>query len=374
MKDIFILAGSEEQFELIFEAKRLCFTVHLFDADKECLGKNYADFFYHIDIADKEAILQKALEIKPVAVLTIATEIGNITSCYVSEKLNLPTNGYNVALNTTNKLKMKDIAKDNYIKTAPYKKVSLKEDLSWNFFPCIIKPADSSAGRGVSFINSSEDFEDAIKLAVPYSRTKTVLVEEYIKGVQFSIETISVDKKHHILAITEEYISKPPRVIETQQLLPARIDKELEKKIEEFALNVLKAFNISFGACHIEIKIDDKGEIYLIEIASRVGGWRSELINLAFGISYCQLLIFSALNKKIEFEKSRKDFAIVKLILSQKDFEEYEYYLDNFPSNVFSRVKIDKIKESKHLSDLNGFYFLHIQDKNQLGNFIKEHK
>jgi biotin carboxylase len=375
VNNIIILGGSKLQLDLIFEAKKLYFKIHLFDGNPNCIGKQYVDYFYHIDIKDKATILEKAKELDPVAILTIATEVGNTTSCYVSEQLGLNSNSYQVSLNTTNKKSMKQICTKNDIQTAPYQILSNNCELQdWKKFPAIIKPLDSSAGRGVSFIEKVEDVQEAIRTAFRFSNTNEVIIEQYIKGKQYSIETMSANKIHKIVTITEEYITPLPNIIETQQLIPARVDEKQQEKIEIFALKILKSFEITYGASHIEIREDKDGQLYFIEIASRMGGWRSELISLALGINYCQLLLFSVLGKKIDFQPSRADTAIVKMILSQDNFQEYQNYQKKYPSNLISDLELKDIKISQHLADSNGFYYIHIQDKNQLSHFIGEHK
>ena len=358
MKKVFILGGSKLQFDLIFEAKKLYFEVHLFDGNNNCEGKKYADYFYHIDLKDKEQILEKAQELSPLIITTIASELGNVTACYVSEKMGIKSNTYQVTLNTTNKKEMKNISIKNNINIAKYKTIKTPEDLKqWDSFPAIIKPIDSSAGRGVSFITKKEQIDSAIEKAFRFTSEKEVLIEEYIKGKQFSIETISSEGNHSIVSITEEYLTPLPNIIETQQLIPARVEKEEETKLKEFAFDVLNSFNIKFGACHIEVRVDDDCELYLVEIASRMGGWRSELINLALGISYCQLLLFSLEGKKLQFQASREEFAIVKMILSMEDFEAYKLFCKNYNDFVISTLNIKDVKDSEHLADSNGFYF-----------------
>jgi len=374
MKHIFILGGSKLQLDLIYEAKKMYFIVHLFDANNECIGKKYVDYFYHIDIKDKESILQKAQESNPEAVLTIATEVGNVTACYVSEKLGLNSNSYQTSLNTSNKKLMKKLCVKNKIQTAGYKIVETYEELyDWNTFPSIVKPVDSSAGRGVSYVLTKKELETSISKALSFSYCEEVAIEEYIPGKQYSIETISSGGIHKIVAITEEYITEVPIIIETQQLIPARIDNEKKKKFETFAFEVLKAFDIQYGACHIEIREDNDGKLYIVEIASRMGGWRSELINFSLGISYCQILLFSVLDKSIDFKSSRDDTAIVKMILSKDDFDEYLYFLEQYKDNIISDLTLEKVYDSEHLADSNGYYFIHTQDKSLLEIFIGEH-
>lgn len=368
-----ILGGSKLQLDLIFEAKKMYFTVHLLDGNQNCLGKKYADEFYPIDFSNKDEVLKLALEIKPSAILTIATEAGNITSCYVSEKLGLNANSYETSILTTNKIKMKNHIKNKKELFCDYEIVDKLANSQWNEFPCIVKPIDSSAGRGVSFVSNNDELKNAIEIAKEFSSTNEVLIEKYIQGRQYSIESISSKNLHHVVSIVEEFITEPPIIIETQQLVPARISNEKEKRIEKFAIKVLDLFNIKYGASHIEIREDLEGKLYLIEIASRMGGWRSELIRLSSGINFCQLLINSVLDKDIAFIKSYDRIAIVKMILNKEHLKEYLYLKENYEKNIVSDLEISEISESKNLADSNGFYFVCVDKNDEIDNFIPEH-
>lgn len=376
MKPIFILGGSRLQLDLIYEARRLGFEIHLFDANDKCIAKNYVEHFYNIDIKDKEAILQLAIKIKPLIITTIASEIGNKTACFVGEKISANTNSYHVALNTTNKKLMKQILKSNNVKTADYKIITKLKDLNnWDKIPAIMKPTDSSAGRGVSWIGSNDDLINAYENAMEYSFNKELIIEEYIYGNQYSVETISTNGNHRIVAFTEEYITVLPKIIETGQMIPARLTNIQSKKIEKVVYNLLNAFDIKFGACHIELRENKLGEIFVVELASRMGGWRSELISLAYGISYCQLLLFSHMGKELDFRPSRDDFAIVQMILNEEDKIHYDNILRTYPNNVFCELaQINTLKQSKNLADSNGYYFLHSNDKNLISSFLQRNQ
>ena len=118
MRKIFILGGSDLQLDLILEAKKMFFYTIVLDMNAECIGAKWCDEFLHINIANKELVLKKAKEYKIDVILTSATELGNITACYVGEKLKLNTNSYQTALNTTDKTLMKKILLRQDIATA----------------------------------------------------------------------------------------------------------------------------------------------------------------------------------------------------------------------------------------------------------------
>lgn len=372
-KNILILGGSKLQLDLIFEAKKMYFKVYLLDGDEYCIGKKYADEFYNIDFSDKKKVLSFAKKIKPIAVLTIATEKGNITACFISEQLGLKSNTYETSLITTNKIKMKEYLKNNVNIFCRYKVIKNLETLSWDRFPCIVKPIDSSAGRGVSFVEGFDKIEEAVINARKYSSCKEVLIEEYIQGKQYSIETISSNSKHSIVTIVEEFITEPPIIIETQQLVPARINLKKQEKLEKFALRILELYNIKYGACHIEIRENENGKLYLIEIATRMGGWRSELIRFSLGINYCELLINSVLDREILFNKVYEKTSIVKMILNKNHLDEYVFYKENYNEYLISDLEVSEISDSKNLADSNGFYFITIDNKQMINKFVAKH-
>lgn len=359
MRKIFILGGSQLQMDLILEAKKMFFYTIVLDMDANCIASKWCDEFLCINISDKETVLEKAKEYQIDAILTSATEVGNITACYVGEKLGLNTNSYQTALNTTNKILMKKICQKYNINIAPFTILNRENIHSWNSFPAVVKPSNSSGGRGVSYCKDVTDLENAIKIAKKFSN-EDIIIEKYISGEQFSIETISTNGNHQIVSLTNEYIRSIPEIVETHQTIPALVNPEIEQKIEQFTLKILNVFKIKYGACHIEIRVNDRN-IYLVEIASRIGGWRSELINFTYGISYSQLLLFSTLNiyrkiiKRVPICKTT-----VKLVLSYDDYSEYFNYrfLNN---NIFYPMDIKDIENSffgNNICDAKGYYYI----------------
>lgn len=362
MRKIFILGGSHLQLDLILEAKKMFFYTIVLDMNENCVGFKWCDEFLHIDICDKESVLEKAIEYKIDVILTSATELGNITACYVGEKLGLNTNSYQCALTTTDKIKMKEIFIQSGIKTAYYQSFNKEDILSWDIFPCIVKPSDSSGGRGVFYCQNQNELANNHLKSRTYSSSKQIIVEEYIEGEQFSCETISVNGLHQLIAITKEYIRDIPNIVETHQEIPAEIDNKLQKDIENFVFKILDVFNIKFGAAHIEIRVDSNNDIYIVELASRVGGWRTEMLNLAYGISMSQLLLFSALGtyRQIGFIKPIYK-AMVKIILSYEDYIEYIELKNGFPNTIFEPVQINCVEKNylaHNLLESKGYYFI----------------
>src|SRR5262249_22488348 len=69
-------------------------------------------------------------------------------------------------------------------------------------YPCVLKPLDSSASRGVIRANDASAFRGASKrIAVMLEPGSDMLVEEYIPGREFALEGVVTAGKLHVLAI-----------------------------------------------------------------------------------------------------------------------------------------------------------------------------
>jgi biotin carboxylase len=193
-------------------------------------------------------------------------------------------------------------------------------------FPFIVKPSVSSASRGVSLVRTENEFYVAIESASKYVKEgEAILLEEYIRGEQFSIETISFNGKHIVLALVKEIISEAPFFMERIDIIDAGLNMGLKNQIVEFSSNLLSILNIQYGPCHIEVKIEGS-QIRLIEIASRSGLLRDRLINTALGMNYNKLIIDSYNGNDVAGIDNflPKTNALMGIILYPQDQEVFE--------------------------------------------------
>lgn len=124
-------------------------------------------------------------------------------------------------------------------------------------FPCVVKPAHEGSSLGVSVVNNKEELTEAIikaKTVTPGIKQK-VLIEEYIKGMEFSCIVITDYNTHTFVPLppTEIVLNPGTTYFDYEQKYmpgkaikhtPARCTKEQEKHIQETCLNVMNALNI----------------------------------------------------------------------------------------------------------------------------------
>lgn len=127
-KKIAIIGASELQNPLILKAKEMGFETHVFAWQDGSVGEKTADYFYPISIVEKDMILEKCREIKPEAVVSIASDLANITVNYLSHKLGLISNSEKSVLISTNKSEMRKALAAGGVYTPQFKKVGLDFD------------------------------------------------------------------------------------------------------------------------------------------------------------------------------------------------------------------------------------------------------
>ncbi|WP_240692735.1 ATP-grasp domain-containing protein [Campylobacter jejuni] len=376
-KHFFIIGGGDLQADLVLHAKK-DFITHVFDYNENCFCKDLADYFHPISIADKEKILELAIKFNIVGIATAATELGNLTVCYIGEKLNLGTNSYECAKNTTDKSLMKKVFERNNINHAKYFILKDEKDLEQIAnFPVVVKPSDRSAGRGVVKVFDKENLKKYFYKAKDFSYNKIVLAEEVLKGRQFSVEAISSHGKHQIIAITEEYLREGEFAndfLETQHLIPARITHHEKKIIQNEIIKVLNAFKINFGASHIEIKLHNN-IVKIIEIASRMGGWRDVLAYHSYGIDYLQLLIQSSLKQELKkINTKAENFCLVKMIFTKEDYLFYKKIKSLYPEFLIKEKihfnNIENFDYSSSLMDSKGYYYIKMKLNEDINVFL----
>ena len=138
-----------------------------------------------------------------------------------------------------------------------------------------------------------EELKSAIARATEQSFEKKAIIEEYIEGAEYSVETISYQGTHTLLAITKKYTTGNPHYIEVGHLEPAPLSPETEEKVKETVFAALSALGVENGAGHSELRIDRSGNVRIIEIGSRMGGdcIGSDLVPLSTGQDFVGMVI-----------------------------------------------------------------------------------
>ena len=365
MKEKLVIIGANDfQNQLILKAKSLGYETHVFAWQDGSIGEKTADYFYPISIVEKEQILEKCKEIKPVGVCSIASDLATITVNYVAENLGLACNPTSTTLQCTNKFEMRKKMKENGVKTPAFIKVS-NDSSTWNVenmkFPVIVKPTDRSGSRGITKVFNKNELEEAIKYATKDSFEKMAIVEEYIEGSEYSCECISYKGNHHFLAFTKKYTTGSPNFIETGHMEPSDIKLEYQDEIKNNIFKALTALGVQNGASHTEFKVNENGEFGIIEIGARMGGdcIGSDLVQISTGYDFVRMVIDVACGKEPDFTKVTKPAkAVIKFIFTQNDLNKMNEFSEKYPSQIYriSDMELENLGKTVDSSSRIGYY------------------
>ena len=360
MKKIVIIGANNFQMPIIIKAKELGYQTHVFAWAEGAVGADFADYFYPISIVEKDKILDKCKEIKPDAVISVASDLATLTVNYLADKLGLIGNSLECTKLSTNKYEMRNAFLTNGVSVPKFTKVAGtgKEEISKisNFsMPIIVKPTDRSGSRSINKIENWEEVEsgklkEAIENAIEVSFEKMAIIEEYIDGEEFSAESISYNGKHTLLAITRKRTTGAPHFIETGHIQPAGINNNMLEKVQKEVFAGLNSLQITNGASHAEFKITPDGKVKIIEIGARMGGdcIGSDLVKISTGYDFLKMVIDVALGKAPEFiQVSKPQNAEIRFIFTQNDIDELNKINEEHPEYLYYASPIDKINSHK---------------------------
>ncbi|MBC7523186.1 MAG: ATP-grasp domain-containing protein [Flavobacterium sp.] len=362
-KKIAILGASYLQLPLVLKAKENNLEVHCFAWDDEkAVCKKFADYFYDISVVETEKILEKSREIGINGIATIATDVCIPTMAKIAKNLNLNGNSTECANLTTNKGLMRSCFHENKIPSPKFKVINSDNEIEMDNlkFPVIVKPTDRSGSLGVTKIENPATLKNAIEASINFSLSKSCIVEEFITGAEVSVETISYKGQHKIITVTDKTITKEPYFVELAHHQPSQHTDSIIERIHEIAVQILNATKVENGASHIELKITNDGNIYAIEIGSRMGGdfIGSDLVELSTGFDYLQAVIDVALNRyKNDVQLKLNKFSGVYFL--SKNTEKLLPYFDDYKKFNFDIIKKEiqnkELIKVKSSNDRSGF-------------------
>jgi len=193
-------------------------------------------------------------------------------------------------------------------------------------WPCVLKPLNMSASRGVIRANNEDEFIAACERLRPILATTLgefeqshILVEEYIDGIEIAYEGFL----HDAVLQTITIFDKPDPLVgpyfeETIYVTPSRLNDELQVSIKDVIQNACTAYGLITGAIHAECRIDENNNIWILEIASRtIGGDCGRILdNEQIGIE--ELAISLAIGQPVEFNMAKQARGVMMIPVKEK--------------------------------------------------------
>jgi biotin carboxylase len=145
-------------------------------------------------------------------------------------------------------------------------------------YPLVLKPVDLASSAFVSLISNVHELHNAYKALESFplnfrhqERDCTYLLEEYMQGEEFSVESVSYQGETTILGITDKSLTGTPYFIENGHMFPAQLSEEMSDSVKAYVKQALQAAGYDHGIAHTEVKLTPDGP-RIVEINPRTAG------------------------------------------------------------------------------------------------------
>ncbi len=310
-KRLLVLAAGILQVPVIKKAKEMGIYVIAADGDPNAVGLKYADKVIVVNITSEGEVLKVAREEHIDGVIHPCSEVSMNVMGRLNDELGLSGINREQAIRATNKHLMREAFEKG---NAPSPKSFLTENVddAWMYLQNdfstdgILKPSRNSGSRGIAKVSrdmEKADFVKAYDIALNESRDKSVLIEQFIEGPEFSIEIIVWNGKVNVLTVTDKKTTGAPHFVELGHNQPSCFSATEVETLKAAAVAGVKALGVNNCTCHAEAKLME-GKAYLMEIGARLGGdfISTELTHLSTGID----MVAAAINVALGVEPDLK--------------------------------------------------------------------
>lgn len=395
-KKLMILGGHLYLLPVIEKAHELGIYVITVDYLPGNEAHKYSDEYHNVSVIDKEAVLQLAKKLKIDGITSFVNDAGVVTAAYVAEKMGLSFQcPYDSAVILQDKGKFRKFLEQNGFNVPKSKKyddieVALK-DMDRFSWPVIVKPTDSCGSRGVTKVDSGEDIESAIVLAIENSRSKSFIIEDYIsfKGYHSSADSFTINGQLVFNVYSDQLFENPiNRYAPSQIIWPTTMEKNHQDYLTKELQRLMNLLKMKHGIYNIETCVGSDNKPYIMEVSPRGGGLRiAEIQKMAYGVDlieneirqavdmpiipmhsrepegvWCELVLYSRKKTKITFaginiDKSIKNQYIKYIDLQKEIGDVIEPSFDNTFGNLFLNCE-DRETLDRLIDDFSDWFII----------------
>lgn len=302
MKKVALLAGSS------FSAAPIFFALKRRGLDVWVCGKvesdpchQYADRSFFVDYSVREELLA-LVQAEAVDYLVPSCNDYSYMSCaWVAEKCDFPGyDSYDTALVVHTKAAFRGATKELGLPVPEASRVRSLVDLADQKLklPLLVKPDDSFSGRGVTMIADLGDMQKALDDAVKYSRSGSVLVEEFVEGSLHSHSAFIRKGKVVFEVFVDEFCSVYPYQVDCSNH-PSILSTDVKNSVRRSIEGLSSGLELADGLMHTQFIVSGS-KFWLIETMRRgPGDLYGRLIELSTGVAYHDLLVAQYLREPI---------------------------------------------------------------------------
>lgn len=325
-----------EGLESLAAARRLGYDVVLLGRSLPDLARPWVTEFRQVNTFDTEESVAAAVELATryeIVGVPSFTEVDIQLTAAIAARLGLRGLPEHAALRARNKYAMKR-ALDTLDGVLPrYRRVRDYDELvtavQFVGLPAVVKPTGASGSKGIFELRTRDDLEPAMRrlseIADPgfdpvfQQFGAEFIVEEYLDGVEFSVEGFVAGGSVEIVAVTDKVTTEPFH-LELEHKLPSTLPDEALRQVRTRTVEVLVALQFDDCSFHLEAKWGSGG-FRFIEVAARPAGdyIASHLVPLATGIDFFANVIRVSVGAPLQVVPDRDLAAGLRFVLAQQE-------------------------------------------------------
>jgi biotin carboxylase len=312
-KTVLFVGAGRHQRRAIVRAQELGLRVVAVDRNADALGLAVADVGEVVDFQDVDGVIEVARRHGVDGALTVSADRAVPIVAAVAEALGLPGIGTDVAHAMTHKIAMRRRLAEAGV---PQPKFAAARDLRTARaaaevvgFPAVLKPADSGGQRGVFRLDSIDDLEASLHIALHESGGGEVVLERFYDGLELNGLVIARDGEAAPLTLSDRL--RPPGIgfgVGWIHVYPATIYGDTLAEAERVAAHATRALGLRDGIAFPQLLVTDEG-VLVIEVAARIpGGQMADLARHAVGIDLVEVALLQALGEEVPDELATPRF------------------------------------------------------------------
>jgi len=315
-------------------AYNLGYAVHVLAPKFPSYEGRYATGWSRINaVEDVGGAVSLAKKIKPVAALV---EIRNVllpAKKEIHTALSLRDFG-DVSFQTSNsKIRAREILDQTALRNVPWSTLDNfdKKEIG---FPVIVKPETGSGSKGVTFVQSLEELQQASERISALSNDPTVggriLVEQYIDGDNYDVTGIIRDGEIYpftvqLMNFTPINGAMPPSFY----LHNPPISAKFREQLIDTAHNYVTALGVKVGAFTCELRQNNKGELYQTDFANRIA--TPATVSKAAGNSLNEYYVRSMCEEIFNKPKLQQNCVYQRFVRDPAELPKFDNLLAKYP-------------------------------------------
>lgn len=303
-KKLLILGGIQLSNNIIDSCRKQ--GVHTIVADylPDSPAKKNADESYLVSTTDVDAVVKLGQELQVDGIFTNYMDSMMTYCAQAAQRLGLPyyATEEQIAI-TTDKRRFKDCCAANGVPTvAEYAYEAGSRDFRQFTYPVIVKPVDSSGGKGISVCGSAEEFPAAYEKALSFSKQKKIIVERYMTGDEVCIYYVVQDGEISFSAMCDRntcHEQEDVAQVPTAYIFPSKYLDMYCATADASVRRMLRAMGIQNGVVFLQAFADER-QVYMYEMAFRFAGAQEyRIIRANSGYDLMDMMVRHALTGKM---------------------------------------------------------------------------